>query len=258
MSRPAAFQTAAEAARKLGVTVRALRVYERHGLLRPGRTAAGWRVYGPEEFARLHQVLALKRLGLSLARIAELLKGGTVDLDRVLALQEEELLLRKASTDRALILVRRARAKLAGGETLPTDDLVELTTETAMSDFKPSPEFEALIDKHVDPERVKQLHPQPWTAQDQAKASADWGALLAEADRLKDGDPGSPEALDLARRWGAQVRNFTQGDQQIAGQVAGMYQEGFTDPKMSGQMPFSPQIWSFMAQAQKRLAEQTK
>ena len=248
------FRTAADAAQRLGVTVRALRVYERHGLVRPGRTAAGWRVYGPEEFARLHQVIALKRLGLSLKRIGELLCGGTVGLDQVLGLQEEALLAQKRSTDRALELVRRARARLARGETLPTDDLVNLTKETVMSDFKPSPELEALVDKHVDADRVKQLHPQPWTPEDQAKAGAEWAALIAEAERLKDGDPGSPDALALARRWRDQVQQFTKGDAALTGQVSGMYKEGLADPKTAPKMPFSPEVFRFIGEAQKRLA----
>jgi DNA-binding transcriptional MerR regulator len=249
------FSTASETARKLGVTVRALRVYERHGLLKPGRTGADWRVYGPEELARLHQILALKRLGLSLAQIAELLQGGDIGLDRILALQEEELVRRKRSTDRALDLVRKARKRLADGEVLPTDDLVELTKETVMGDFKPSPEFEDLVNRHVDVARVKELHAKEWTAEDQAKAGAEWAALIAEAERLKDGDPGAPEALALARRWGEQVKKFTQGDQAVHGQLKGMYQEGFADPKTANQMPFSPDVFRFMMEAQKRLAE---
>ena len=248
------FRTASDAAQRLGVTVRALRVYERCGLVRPGRTAAGWRVYGPEEFARLHHVIALKRLRLGLKRIGEMISGGAVGLDQVLALQEEALAAQKRATDRALDLVRRARSRLARGETLPTDDLVNLTKETVMSDFKPSPEFEALVDKHVDHERVKHLHPQTWTPEQQAEAGAEWSALLSEADRLKDGDPGSPEALSLARRWREQVMKFTRGDTQVAGQLTGMYREGFSDPKMQGQMPFSKEIWTFMSEAQKRLA----
>src|ERR1700730_10950605 len=87
--------TAAATARRLGLTVRALRVYERHGLVQPARTAAGWRLYGPAEIARLHQVIALKRLGLTLAQIALLISGRGVDLAHVLALQEQELLQRK-------------------------------------------------------------------------------------------------------------------------------------------------------------------
>jgi len=253
MSRHPAYRTAAETARRLGVTVRALRVYERHGLVRPGRTAAGWRVYGPEEHQRLHEVLALKRLGLTLSQIAALLKGRAVDLDRVLAMQEEELALRKRHVDRALTLVRRARARLAKGDALPTDDLIELTKETVMSDFKPGPEFQALVDKHVDIDRVKQAHPGGWTGEDQARASAEWAALIAEAERLKDGDPGSAEALDLCRRWNAMVGQFTKGDAQLGSQVGGMYREGFANPQTASQMPCAGDVWAFIGEAQKRL-----
>lgn len=69
------FLSPSETARRLGVGVRALRLYERRGLVCPGRTHAGWRVYGPNEIERLHQVLTLKSLGLSLARITQLLGG---------------------------------------------------------------------------------------------------------------------------------------------------------------------------------------
>jgi DNA-binding transcriptional MerR regulator len=237
----------------LGVTVRALRVYERHGLLRPGRTQAGWRVYGPEEVTRLHQVLALKRLGLPLARIADLIAGRDVDLDKVLALQEADLVQRKVRVDRALQLVRRARGKLARGETLPTDDLVELTKETAMAEFKSSPEFEALANKHVDAERVRQLHARPWTEEDQRRASEEWAALIAEAERLAaEGDPSSPEAFDLARRWKMQVEQFTMGDPQLTEQVGKLYSEAASQGM---QMPFSQEVWRFVSEAQKRLAE---
>lgn len=256
MSRSLAYRTAAETARRLGVTVRALRVYERHGLLRPGRTQAGWRVYGPEEVARLHQVLALKRLGLPLARIADLIGGRDVDIDNLLALQEADLVQRKVRVDRALELVRRARGKLTRGEALPTDDLVELTRETAMAEFKASPEFEALVNKHVDADRVKELHTQPWTEEDQKRASEEWAALIGEAERLAaKGDPSTPEAFDLARRWKMQVEQFTKGDPQLTEQVGRLYGEAASQGM---QMPFSQDVWRFVNEAQKRLAEASR
>ena len=109
----------AEMARRLGVSPKALRVYERSGLVRPHRTAAGWRAYGPAQQARLHQVLVLKRLGLSLARIGELLAGKLQSLDAVLALQQQVLEGRRAETDRSLALLSAARAKLARDGPLP-------------------------------------------------------------------------------------------------------------------------------------------
>ncbi len=81
------FLSPSETARRLGVGVRALRLYERRGLVCPGRTHAGWRVYGPNEIERLHQVLTLKSLGLSLARITQLLGGRVANLPALLALQ---------------------------------------------------------------------------------------------------------------------------------------------------------------------------
>ncbi|MBI1407566.1 MAG: MerR family DNA-binding transcriptional regulator [Caulobacter sp.] len=40
-------------AKRFGVSVKALRLYEAHGLITPDRTLAGWRAYGPGEARRL-------------------------------------------------------------------------------------------------------------------------------------------------------------------------------------------------------------
>ena len=75
-------------------------------MVTPLRTAAGWRAYGPEQIARLHQILALKSLGLPLARIAELLAGKPVSLDGLLGAQEKALAAHRQRLDRALALLR--------------------------------------------------------------------------------------------------------------------------------------------------------
>ena len=51
--------SAAECARRTGLTVRALRVYERHGLIEPARSGKGWRCYGPKELQRLNVIVTL-------------------------------------------------------------------------------------------------------------------------------------------------------------------------------------------------------
>jgi len=58
---------ASEAAGRLGVSIKALRLYEQQGLVTPGRTAAGYRAYGPTNMVRAAEVVALPALGLSLA-----------------------------------------------------------------------------------------------------------------------------------------------------------------------------------------------
>ena len=64
MSPAARFLNAAEAASRLGVSVKALRLYERRGLITPGRTAAGWRAYGPEESHRVVENAGPRARGL--------------------------------------------------------------------------------------------------------------------------------------------------------------------------------------------------
>src|ERR1700691_1095019 len=78
---------AAECARRTGVTVRALRVYERHGLIEPMRSPKGWRCYGSKELARVNAIMTLKALGLTLVRIRAVLSGTSPPLTQVLQMQ---------------------------------------------------------------------------------------------------------------------------------------------------------------------------
>lgn len=62
-----------DTAARVGLPSRTLRYYDRIGLVCPPRTPAGYRVYGPEEEARLRFIRRAKMLGFSLAETRELL-----------------------------------------------------------------------------------------------------------------------------------------------------------------------------------------
>ena len=63
-----------------GVTTRALRWYDRIGLLKPSRVAdSGYRYYGPAEVDRLQDILYYRALGVELARIREYLDDPSFD-----------------------------------------------------------------------------------------------------------------------------------------------------------------------------------
>jgi len=240
----------AEAARRLGVTVKALRVYESHGLVKPLRSAADWRAYGPAEIARLHQVVALKRLGLTLANIGAVLTGGGA-LDQVLDLQERVLAREGQRVAKALALVRAARAKIADGSTLSVDDLTRLTKETTMTNKATPEEMKAIFDplsaRHFTPEEQAALRRRSF---DQAEASRNWESLIDEAKALMaKGDPYSAAARDLARRWQAQVKMFTQGDAQVDAKVLAMWKEAMADPKAAPKLPLTPEIFAFVGKA---------
>jgi len=139
VSQPSRFFSPAETARRLKVSTKALRLYETLGLVKPVRTSTGWRTYGPDQMARLYQVLALKHLGLPLRRVGELLGDQLADLDAVLLLQEQALRARITDDARRLELLVAVRRQLAGGETLSVDDLIHLTRETVMIDLPELP-----------------------------------------------------------------------------------------------------------------------
>jgi DNA-binding transcriptional MerR regulator len=129
--------TAADCARRTGLTVKALRVYEREGLLRPKRTMKGWRVYDASDLTRLGEVIALRALGLKLSEIAGLLKGQHAGINRMLELQQEELLRRRGQIDAALATLSVLRRSTAMGETLTINDIASAIKESQMTAITP-------------------------------------------------------------------------------------------------------------------------
>jgi DNA-binding transcriptional MerR regulator len=63
-----------ELARKTGKTVRALRLYEELGLLRPERSEGNFRLYGADQVARVYWITKLQDMGFSLAQIQSLVR----------------------------------------------------------------------------------------------------------------------------------------------------------------------------------------
>lgn len=104
---------ASDAACHLGVSVRALRLYEDKGLLRPMRTDAGYRRYSVEDLRSAREVVALRSLGLSLTQIAGVLGGDAAATDQALALRETELRSQFAAMQKASERIRQLRHGLA-------------------------------------------------------------------------------------------------------------------------------------------------
>lgn len=99
-----------------GVTPRALRYYDRIGLLRPGRTTqAGYRLYGTEQVDRLQQILFYRELGFPLEEVARLLDQPDFDAQAALQSHLAELVSRRERLD-ALILTVKKTLKCQEGE----------------------------------------------------------------------------------------------------------------------------------------------
>lgn len=123
--------TPAQASAALGVSAKALRLYEQHGQLVPDRTRKGWRTYDAGAMARAAEIVALRGLGLSLAQVARVLDGNPHDLDVGLAAHEARLSEQGQQTAAAIERVRSLRADLAQGRAPAPKTLAQAVTETA-------------------------------------------------------------------------------------------------------------------------------
>jgi DNA-binding transcriptional MerR regulator len=134
----AQFLSPSEAARRLGVSVKALRLYEQRGLIAPARTAAGWRAYGPDEMSRVAEIAALRELGLSLSQVARVLGGDSESLEPALAAHQAVLEGRVRQFADAVDKVRRLRADITGGRAPAARELAR--------PLRPARKFSAVFD----------------------------------------------------------------------------------------------------------------
>jgi DNA-binding transcriptional MerR regulator len=103
----------AQVARQAGVNTQTLRYYERRGLLPdPGRTGAGYRVYGPDAVRIVRFVKRAQELGFTLTQIETLLDladGGPENCATTQRLAGEKI----AELDDKITHLRAMRASLA-------------------------------------------------------------------------------------------------------------------------------------------------
>jgi DNA-binding transcriptional MerR regulator len=138
VSSSAQFLNPSAAARRLGVSAKALRLYEQHGLITPSRTAAGWRVYSSDEMARAADIVILRALGLSLSQVARVLGDDPQGLEPALAAHQATLEGRIRQLAGTVEKVRDIRAGLAQGKSPTARELVRL--------LRPIAEFSVAFD----------------------------------------------------------------------------------------------------------------
>lgn len=176
----------------------------------PYRAGSGWRLYGPTQLARLHQIIVLRDLGLPLKSIKELMDSQS-RLREVLRLQRESLELRQAKISRAIELIKTAEGRLDEGQDLSLDDLATLTKETVVQQPISMKEFQNRFAARVserDPtggasRAIEQAKKETGSANIFAAAASEMKAIMAKACRLKDtdGDINSEPAKQIAQRF---------------------------------------------------------
>jgi len=149
------------------------------------------------------------------------------------------------------VLVRAARAKLNAGQTLSIDDLATLNQETVMTglvDAKQMNElFTPFADRHFSPEEKEAIRQK---AGDREQLRRTFDGLIAEAEALMlAGDPTSPGAQDLARRWTGMGESFTSDDPAFRAKGKALWNDAMADPGVAAKMALNRKIFVFVNEA---------
>jgi DNA-binding transcriptional MerR regulator/uncharacterized damage-inducible protein DinB len=193
-----------EFAKLAGVTVKALHHYDRLGLLKPGRTEAGYRVYCERDLETLEQIIALKFLGLPLKQIGAVLQRPALKLQDTLRLQ------RKALEDRQEVLGRAIRAISAA--------------EQAIEPGKPAdPAILKNIIEVIDMQNGIAVMKKYYSEESWARhrryyeegPSPEWQELYRDAQALLGEDPSCEKVQALAERWFELSRRAWSGDPDV-------------------------------------------
>lgn len=175
-----------------------------------GATGSAWRVYGPDQIARLHQILALKRLGL----------------------------------------VKAARAKLAAGDMLSIDDLANLTRETVMTrmDAKDmSQTLKPFADRHLSGDEKDAYRARLTIDLETLRRAVN--DLMQEAQPLMEvGDHTCPAAQNLAGRWRV-AQSFPKADSDMRAKVCATWADAMADPAVGQKLALNRDIFRFVQQA---------
>ena len=189
-----------ELSRRTGVTARALRLYDRHGLLLPARTEGGRRLYGETDVLRLAQVLALKQLGCSLGTIGTLMAQRELDAAALLRLWSDRINAERHQLDAAAHRIAAAQDQIVAGATLSFDALCELLRD---GESRTDAAYQGVIDHWFSAGEQARWRAARDNVTDNSRGFAAWKALASRVhSAIADGvSPQSLAGVTLGREW---------------------------------------------------------
>lgn len=242
-----------ELARRSGVSVRTLRLYERNGLISATRAGNGRRHFPTSALARLRLVRALKRIGLTLREIRAALTADKIDLAGVIAAQLNVLDRRKDELRWSTAVLSAALFELEGNGQLSADALCQLNAAADAVRIEPRDD---IVDRYYSPDQLVRLRARAPDAETMRAAQAEWQNLVACIEKLaaEAADITSAEAQAAAERWSAIMQAFTRGDADIAESLRRQAEDAYAIPGNDTRPPASPSSlskrgWQFISGA---------
>jgi len=192
-----------EFAELTGVTIRALRHYDRLGLLSPRRTANRYRVYVEADRTRLDQILALKSMGVPLSEVGRLLTADAGELADAFARQRQLFEARTRRLQQTLTVLRDAESRLRNSGRISAVPWRRLSEVSGME--KDEADWRQAFAKLQD---IVAARRSGWSAAEKQQMGADWERLVPEVHRSLAEDPAGDHGRQLADRWARMLRRI--------------------------------------------------
>ncbi len=193
-----------EFAELAGITVKTLHHYDRIGLLKPGRSTAGYRIYMVRDLERLQQIIALKFLGLPLKQIKTVMDRAEVALPDALRMQRKVLEARRQTITVAIAAIAEAEKALEPGK--PADPAI-LRRLIEVIDMQEN--LDVMKSYYSEQAWLKISH------RYENGPSEEWKTLFGEVQAALNQDPASETAQALAARWMELANKDSGGDPDV-------------------------------------------
>ena len=220
-------------AKRTGLTVRALHHYDGIGLLTPSaRSDAGYRLYNQADIARLHQIMALRQFGLSLADIGTTLTSAELPLAAIVSRQIAALTAQIAGADALRGRLQRLETQLASGR------------DPDLADWLTTLEHMTMYDKYFTPDELRDL---PLANPTPAMTEA-WKALVAKVQQQMDAGskPTHAEPQALARQWMQMINRDTGNNPVLFAKLNAMHEQ---EPGLTAVTGISAEMMQFVIAA---------
>lgn len=222
-----------ELAKRTGLTIRTLHHYDDIGLLRPSaRSEAGYRLYNRKDITRLHQIQALRGLGMTLAEIGAVLNGPDLALAPLIDRQIQAI-------DQMIIKQTQLRYRLSN-----LKDQLMNGEELQLDNWLKTLELMSMYEQYFTKEELADLT----FLQADSKAQKEWEVLVREANVLfKTGaSSGSETARNLASRWMQTLEHNTAANPEWLAKLNTMHS---AEPAFQEKLGVSPEVVEFLLEA---------
>ncbi len=227
-------------AAKAGVTIRALRHYDRIGLLKPGlHKESGYRMYSYADFIKLEQILCLKFLGFGLGDIKRLLNG-KAELAESILMQKQMLQSKILQLNKILGAIRDYET---GFKSIDTDWelIINIIRRINMEESKD------WAMQFYSGEQLERIGTPNYSPEQAERDSQRWGSLFAKIRSVIDKPKDSAEVREVMQEYYSLINEFTKGHKDIENSLGNLWSNiGLAPDEMRRYYEMNADVFEFI------------